>query len=78
MVEELKIELEKTFNREIVNRGDCESLARDIYEKTGETLSYNTLRRLYGLAEFRKPRESTLNQLAIYCGFRSFKDFTQR
>ena len=78
MVEELKLELEKTFNRAIVNRGDCESLAQDIYEKTGETLSYNTLRRLYGLAEFRKPRESTLNQLAIYCGFRSFKDFTQR
>ncbi|MEJ6695710.1 MAG: hypothetical protein QNK51_07780 [Chitinophagales bacterium] len=78
MVEELKLELEKTFNRKIISRGDCESLAQDIYEKTGETLSYNTLRRLYGLAEFRKPRESTLNQLAIYCGFRSFKDFTQR
>ena len=78
MVEELKLELEKTFNRKIISRGDCESLAQDIYEKTGEALSYNTLRRLYGLAEFRKPRESTLNQLAIYCGFRSFKDFTQR
>jgi hypothetical protein len=78
MVEELKIELEKSFNRKIISRGDCESLAQDIYEKTGDKLSYNTLRRLYGLAEFRKPRESTLNQLAIYCGFRSFKDFTQR
>jgi len=33
---------------------------------------------MYGLAEYRKPRESTLDQLSVYCGFRSYKDFTQR
>lgn len=78
MIDELKIEIEKTFNRKIEDRGDCEALAQDIYEKTGAVLSYNTLRRLFGLAEYRKPRESTLDHLGIYCGFRSFKDFTQR
>ncbi len=78
MIDELKNELEQTFKRKVLNRGDCEALVQDIYEKTGAILSYNTLRRMFGLAEFRKPRESTLDQLSVYCGFRSFKDFSQR
>lgn len=78
MIEELKLEIEKTFNRKITDRGHCEALVQDIYEKTGALLSYNTLRRFFGLAEFRKPREHTLDQFAVYCGFRSFKDFSQR
>lgn len=78
MIDELKLELEKTFNRKILDRGDCEALVQDIYEKTGALLSYNTLRRFFGLAEYRKPREHTLDQFAVYCGFRSFKDFSQR
>lgn len=78
MIDELKSEVEKTFSRKIVNRGDCEALAHDVYVKTGAVLSYNTLRRIYGLAENRNARESTLNQLAVYCGFHSYKDFCQR
>jgi hypothetical protein len=78
MVDELKLELEKTFNHKITDRGACELLVQDIYEKTGAVLSYNTLRRMFGLAEYRKPRLSTLDQLAVYCGFRSFNDFSQR
>jgi hypothetical protein len=78
MVDELKLELEKTFNRKITDRGSCEALAQDVYEKTGAILSYNTLRRMFGLAEYRKPRISTLDQLAVYCGFKSYNDFTQR
>lgn len=78
MIDELKLEVEKTFNRKIIDRGHCEALVQDIYEKTSALLSYNTLRRIFGLAEYRKPRENTLDQLAVYCGFRSFKDFSQR
>jgi hypothetical protein len=78
MIDELKLELEKTFSRKILDRGDCEELVQDIYEKTGAVLSYNTLRRMFGLAEYRKPRVSTLDHLAVYCGFRSFNDFSQR
>lgn len=78
MLDHLKLEVEKNFHRNITHRGDCEALAQDIYEKTGAVLSYNTLRRLFGLAEFRKPRTSTLDQLAKYCGFRTYNEFTQR
>lgn len=78
MIDELKLEIEKTFNRKITDRGHCEALVQDIYEKTGALLSYNTIRRIFGLAEYRKPREHTLDQFSVYCGFRSFKDFSQR
>jgi hypothetical protein len=78
MIDELKLEIEKTFNRKVTDRGHCEALVQDIYEKTGALLSYNTLRRFFGLAEYRNPREHTLDQFAVYCGFRSFKDFSQR
>lgn len=78
MIDVLKLELEKTFSRKILDRGDCEVLVQDIYEKTGAVLSYNTLRRMFGLAEYRKPRVSTLDALAVYLGFESYQDFTKR
>jgi hypothetical protein len=78
MVEELKSQIEKTFGKKLNNRGDCELLSDDIHRKIGVLISYNTLRRLYGMAEFRQPRMSTLNHLSNYIGFKSFQDFNQR
>jgi hypothetical protein len=78
VIDELKTEVEKTLGRRIVTRGDCELLAEDLYLKTGAILSYNTFRRLFGIIEYRKPRESTLDVLSEYIGFQSFQDFTKR
>ncbi|MDB2697934.1 hypothetical protein N9Y29_02035, partial [Crocinitomicaceae bacterium] len=78
MIDELKNEVEKTLGRKISSRGDCELLAEDLYAKTGSIISYNTFRRLFGIIEFRKPRESTLDALSIYIGFQSYQDFTKR
>jgi hypothetical protein len=78
MIDELKTEVEKTLGRRIATRGDCELLADDLYQKTGAVLSYNTFRRLFGVIEFRKPRESTLDALSVYVGFQSFQDFVKR
>ena len=78
MVEELKSQIEKTFGKKLNNRGDCELLSDDIHRKIGVLISYNTLRRLYGMAEFRQPRMSTLNHLSNYIGYKSYQDFTQR
>ena len=78
MIDELKNEVEKTLGRKISSRGDCELLAEDLYAKTGLIISYNTFRRLFGIIEFRKPRESTLDALSIYIGFQSYQDFTKR
>ncbi|MEN9700481.1 MAG: hypothetical protein RLZZ301_1679 [Bacteroidota bacterium] len=73
-----KKHIEETFGRPIVNRGDCELLAQKVYQKTGVLISYNTLRRFFGLAETRKTRNSTLDLLAVYIGFHSYHDFIKR
>lgn len=78
MIEDLKVQVEKTFGRKIDSRGAAELLSEDIYLKTNYLISYNTLRRLFGLAEYRKPRESTLNYLARYCSFESYQEFCKQ
>ncbi len=78
MVEELKSQIEKSFGKKIISRGDCELLSEDLFKRTGVVISYNTFRRMFGLAEYRQPRLATLNHLASYIGFQSYQDFTQR
>lgn len=78
MIEELKVEVEKNYGRKIANRGDCELLSDDLFKKLSINISYNTIRRLFGISEYRKPRESTLDILAQYIGFNSFQDFKKR
>jgi len=56
-------------------RRDCEILSALILESTDEFISYNTLRRLYGLAQPVKPRQQTLDALARYCGFPHYQAF---
>jgi hypothetical protein len=78
MIEELKAQIEKVFGKKINSRGDCELLSDDLHRRISVVISYNTLRRLYGLAEYRQPRTSTLNHLSNYIGYKSYQDFTQR
>jgi len=78
MVEELKGQIEKSFGKKVITRGDCELLSEDLFTRTGVVISYNTLRRIFGLAEYRQPRLTTLNHLANYIGFESYQVFTQR
>ncbi|MDC0600078.1 hypothetical protein OAO65_02090 [Flavobacteriales bacterium] len=59
----------------IRNRGDCEVLSDLILEVTDEFVSYNTLRRLYGMASAVKPRRQTLDVLAAFCGFLDYQEF---
>ena len=63
MVDELK---KITINKsgvQINTSGDCILLSDIITEKTGDFISYNTLRRLFGLVSFVKPSINTLNIL---------------
>lgn len=53
----------------------CERLALDIESKTGEKLGFTTLKRLLGFtSEQAEPRQSTLEILAVYLGFNSYKE----
>ena len=71
MIDELKAQIEKTFGQKITSRGLAEALSQDIYLKTNTLVSYNTIRRLFGLVAYTKPRQSTLDYLAKYCSFES-------
>jgi hypothetical protein len=65
------------IGREMKTRGDCELLSNAIFEILDVDLSYNTIRRLYGLAPAVKPSVNTLNIIAKFCYFKNFTHFTQ-
>ena len=75
MIEILKKLTLKNAGFELKGRGDCEVLSHLILEKTDEFISYNTLRRLFGLVEYVKPSTNSLNTLARFNGYKSYVDF---
>lgn len=77
MIEQLKGLTEKNIGFKIKNRGDCHKLSEQIAISTDEEISYNTLRRFFGLDKKTKPNSKTLNILAKFNGFESFADFSQ-
>jgi len=72
---DFKNAIEKKYGLPIQKRGDCERLAEIIYEETGRSISYNTLRRIYGLARPVKVKRDTLDVLSNYLGFNSYYHF---
>lgn len=77
MITLLKQEIEKKIGRKILNRGDCELLANAILETLDIEISYNTIRRLFGLAPNVKPNKNTLNILSEFIGYNNYIHFTQ-
>lgn len=75
MIEALKKLTLKNAGFEILGRGDCEVLSQLILEKTDEFISYNTLRRLFGLVAYVKPSVNTLDSLARFNGYKNYVDF---
>jgi len=73
----LKKEVEKKIGQSILNRGDCELLANAILETLDIEISYNTIRRLFGLAPNVKPNKNTLNILSEFIGYKNYIHFTQ-
>lgn len=73
----LKRAIVRQFGRPILNKSDAMDLETAIFESTGELVSYNTIRRFFGLAQGGEPRPSVLNIYARYIGFPSYRDFHQ-
>ncbi len=72
LITALKTELEHTFGRKIRSSRDCLQLVDDIFQRTGETINANTLRRFFGLVHSQYAASSaTLLILCRYCGFDS-------
>lgn len=73
MIEVLKEKVCKKFGRSIQTVTDCKELSEEIFISTKELVSYNTLRRLFGIIDSRSPRISTLDILSKYVGESDFK-----
>ena len=78
MITELKKEVESKFGKKIEKRGDCEMISNAILEILDIEISYNTLRRLYGLAPYTKPNTKTLNTLAQFVGYNNYYHFSKK
>jgi hypothetical protein len=77
-LEKLQDAVERAYGKRVVNRPDCEELSITIFKKSKLLISYNTLRRFFGLAGQKNNStvsKATLDVLAIYCGFQSYFDF---
>lgn len=72
MIEYLKKLTEKNAGFTIQDRGDCQLLSELIIERTDEFISYNTLRRLFGLASYVKPSKNTLDTLSRFNGYMDY------
>ena len=77
MIDLLKKELELKLGQKIKNRGDAELLAHAIQETIDHQISYNTIRRFFGVSTNVKPNNNTLNILAKFIGFKNYIHFTQ-
>ncbi len=77
MIDLLKKELELKLGQKIENRGDAELLAHAIQETIDQQISYNTIRRFFGVSTNVKPNNNTLNILARFIGFKNYIHFTQ-
>lgn len=75
MIEELKKLTIRNAGLKIENRGDCVLLSEIILEKTDEFISYNTLRRFFGLVTYVKPNQSTLNTIAKFNGYNNYAHY---
>jgi hypothetical protein len=75
MLYQLKNKVSQKCGFKIKNRGDCVRLSNMIVIDSGIDISYNTLRRFYGIVKGTKPNSSTLNTLSTYVGYSSYVDF---
>ena len=67
--------LEEKSGNKLDSSSACERLSLDIESETGEKLGFTTLKRLLGFtSEQAEARQSTLDILARYLGFNSYKE----
>ena len=75
MIKILKTITQKKLGLKIENYNSSKRLSEIIYTETGIEISYNTLRRFFGIVKSVKPSNYTLNTLALFNGFKSYNDF---
>ena len=75
MINILKTITQKKIGLKIENYNSSRRLSEIIYTETGIEISYNTLRRFFGIVKTVKPSNYTLDTLSLFNGFKSYNDF---
>ncbi len=76
-LKELCSRVEEAYGNSVLTPLQFEALADNIFQRTGKMLSPTTLKRIWGyLNEPMRPRRTTLDVLAVYCGWHDFEDFS--
>lgn len=77
--ERLKEEIRRMTGKRMKSSGELEWLGEKIFERTRESLSPTTLKRVFGyLKENVMPRTVTLDILSKFAGYRNYADFCER
>ena len=70
-VKMLKMSLEKQFGKPIKKEQDLHFLKQDIKDTIDIEIGINTLRRFFGFMPFKFPRDTTIEKLVHYLGFKN-------
>lgn len=71
----LQRDLARKLGRPILQKSDALALEAAIFKFTGKLVSYNTIRRFFGLATGGEPRESILDIYAEYLGYPNYESY---
>ena len=74
-LDRLRKDLEKKLGQRIEGKKDAIALEAAIYEDTGLMVSYNTIRRFFGLAKGGQPSKNILDIYAHYLGFKDIDTY---
>jgi len=76
MIKVLKTITQKKVGFNIESYNCSKRLSEIIFIETGLDLSYNTIRRFFGIVKTVKPSNHTLNTIAVFNGYKNYNDFT--
>jgi hypothetical protein len=77
-VRKIKPIIENRYGKPITFSSECIDVAKHILNTTGLNISAQTLRRMLGFIDSKvMPSKNSLEIIALYCGFNSFKDLNQ-
>lgn len=75
-IEELKLLVEEKYGRGLNTTTDFEVFSVHLKKRYGKIVSSSTLKRIYGyVSDEHRPRVATLDILAQFVGFDTYKDF---
>lgn len=77
MIPYLRNRVISKFGKPVIGLGDCKELSALIFDETGESVNYNTLRRFFGLIKPTMPQAYTLDALCKFLGYPGYREFVQ-